>query len=108
MKTFLKILGFAAVGVVAIIALGALLGFVGWVLSWAFWIAVIAGIGFVAVKLLSGGGAKEKQADAAPPAISEAKTEESRTLAAAEKKALSDADAARMFEDARRKQTEKT
>lgn len=106
MKTFLKILGFAAVGVVAIIALGALLGFVGWVLSWAFWIAVIAGIGFLAVKLMSGGGAK--QSEAAPPAISEAKTEESRTIAAAEKKALSDADAARMFEDARRKQTEKT
>lgn len=105
MKTFLKILGFAAVGVVAIVALMALLGFVGWVLSWAIWIAVIAAVGFVAVKLLSAGGSTQ----AAPPAeiaAADAKTEESRTLAAGEKKALSDADALKMFEDARRKQTE--
>lgn len=103
MKTFLKILGFAAVGVVALIALMAVLGFVGWVLSWAFWIVVIAAIGFVAVKLLTGGSAPVKL-----PTEADAKTEESRTLAPAEKKALSDGDAARMFEEARRKQTEKT
>lgn len=103
MKTFLKILGFAAVGVVALVALMALLGFVGWLLSWAFWIAVIAGVGFLVVKLMSGGGAQP-----APLPGADAKTEESRTLAASEKKALSDADAARLFEEARRKQTEKT
>lgn len=98
----MKILGFAAVGIVAIIAVGALLGFVSWVLSWVIPIAVIAGIGFVAVKLFSAGS---KKAPAELPAA-EAKTEESRTLAAAETKALSDADAMKMFEDARRKQTE--
>jgi hypothetical protein len=95
-KTFLKVLGFAAVGIVAIVALMALLGFVSWVLSWAIWIAVIAAVGFVAVKLLRGGAAKTA-APAELPA-SEAKTEASRSL--------SDADAMKLFEDARRKQTE--
>lgn len=104
MKTLWKVLGFAAVGVVAIIAVMALLGFVSWVLSWAFWLAVIAAVGFVAVKLLAGG----KAATPEPVPAAEAKTEESRTLAPAEKKVLSDGDAARMFEEARRKQTEKT
>ena len=102
MKTFMKILGFAAVGIVAIIAVGALLGFVSWVLSWVIPIAVIAAIGFVVVKLMSA-GSKKTPAELQP---ADAKTEESRTLAAAEKKALSDADAMKMFEDARRKQTE--
>jgi hypothetical protein len=102
-KTFLKIVGFAAVGVIALVALGALLGFIGWVLSWAIWIGAIAAIGFVAIKLLSLGGGKAPEKE---PPLSEAKTEESRTLAPAEKKALSDADALKMFEAARQKTTE--
>jgi hypothetical protein len=102
-KTFLKILGFAAVGIVAIVALMALLGFVSWVLSWAIWIAVIAAVGFVVFKVISAGSKKAAREEL--PA-GEAKTEESRTMPAAEKKALSDADAMRLFEDARRKQTE--
>lgn len=100
MKTFLKILGFAAAGVIAIVALMALLGFVSWVLSWAIWIAAIAAIGFVAVKLVGMGGAKAPAQELNP---ADAKTEESRTLAPAEKKALSDADALKMFEAARQK-----
>lgn len=103
MKTFLKILGFAAIGIIAIVAIGALLGFIGWVLSWAIWIGAIAAIGFVVIKLLSLGG---KQAAEKEPSLADAKTEESRTLAPAEKKALSDADALKLFEAARNKTTE--
>lgn len=104
MKTFLKIVGFAVAGIVAIVIAMKLLGFIGWLLSWAIGLAVVAGIGFVVVKMMSGG----TSTPAKLPELAEARTEESRTIATAEKKALSDADAAKMFEDARRKQTEKT
>ena len=105
MKTLLKVLGLFAAGAIVIFASLWIIGMVAAIVKLAFWVAVIAAIGFVVLKAFSMMGGGSQQA-AAPPSLSEAKTEESRTLAPGEKKAMSDAEALRLFEEAKRKNTE--
>ena len=104
MSTLLKIAGALVVGVVAIAVALFLLGIVAGLVKLLFWVAVLAAVGFVVLKalsLVSGGGAMP----AKKPELSDAKTEPSRTLTAPEKKGMSEAEAARLFDEARRKNT---
>lgn len=100
-KTLLKALGVLVLGAVALVAFLWVLGTLVWLIKVALALAVLGAIGFAVLKVMSLGSSAPPRPDA-----SDAKTEESRTLAPAGKKALSDADALKAFEEARRKQTE--
>lgn len=105
MSTLLKVIGALVVGVVAIAAGLFVLSLAAGLVKLLFWVAVLGAIGWVVIKALSMAGGAKPSAEKEPPALSEAKTEPSRTLTAPEKKGMSEAEAARLFEEAKRKNT---
>lgn len=105
MSTFLKFAGVFVVGAIAIVVGLVVLPIVAGILKLLFGIAVIAAIGFVVIKGLSllGGAAPRPEKAAELP---DAKTESSATSITPEtKQGMSEAEAARLFEQAKRKNT---
>ena len=92
MSTFLKLLGFVALGVAVLVVGGIVLGMVTAVLKMLVPIAILAAIGYVVFRVMAGGGAPP-QPDADRRAIGPSQEPKQ------ERKGLSDEEAAKRFEE---------
>ena len=101
MKTLLKIAVLAIVGLIAIALVGMVLGTIGFLLKLLIPLAVLAVIGFVVLKFLSAGsdgGTKQQSLPPEPP-----QSPGPGPAAAPKSAKMTDADAARQFEEMRAK-----
>ena len=109
MKTLFKALGLVIAGVLAIWVVLFVLGVVGTLLKIGLVLAVLAGAGWLALKLVSAAAAPPPQADARPALEKPAETKAvAPSPAPPEQKGMSEAEALRLFEEAKRKNTPPT
>ena len=102
MKTLLKIAVLAVVGLIAIALVGMVLGTIGFLLKLLIPLAVLAVIGFVVLKFLGGSNGGTKQ-PSLPPEPPQSPGPGPGPATASKPAKMTDADAARQFEELRAK-----
>jgi len=99
----LKVLGLIALGVGVIAVAGIVLGLVAWVMHIIVPLAVLFAVGWVAYQVFFSGGSKDAKTE---PKKLEEKSAETNAAAAPERKGLSAEEAAKLFDEHRKKLSE--